>query len=107
MTRRTDRGVPRVLPKGDLDRYLELIAAVKLRTSNRKGRHLSTGEAIRLFEDYGLETPEGRVQAPKGLLKTPTVNRVPEAVGSGLADLAAGAPGGALPSPVQQRVVAV
>ena len=75
VTRRTDRGLPRVLPKGDLDRYLELIAAVKLRTTNRKGRHLSTGEAIRLLEDYGLETPEGRVQAPKGVLKTATVNR--------------------------------
>jgi len=75
VTRRTDRGLPRVLPKGDLDRYLELIAAVKLRTTNRKGRHLSTGEAIRLLEDYGLETPEGRVQAPKGVLTTATVNR--------------------------------
>jgi hypothetical protein len=75
VTRRMDRGVPRVLPKGELDRYLELIAAVKLRTTNRKGRHLSTGEAIRLLEDYGLETPQGRVQAPKGVLKTATVNR--------------------------------
>jgi len=75
VTRRADRGVPRVLPQGDLHRYLELIAAVKLRTTNRKGRHLSTGEAIRLLEDYGLETPEGRVQAPKGALKTATVNR--------------------------------
>src|SRR5262249_53590844 len=75
VTRRMDRGVPRVLPKGDLNRYLELIAAVKLRTTNRKGRHLSTGEAIRLLEDYGLETPEGRVQRPKGVLKTATVKR--------------------------------
>jgi hypothetical protein len=48
VTRRIDRGGPRVLPKSDLDRYLELIAAVKLRTTNGKGRHLSTGEAIRL-----------------------------------------------------------
>ncbi len=75
VTRRLDRGVPRVLPKGELDRYLELIAAVKLRTANRKGRYLSTGEAIRLLEDYGLETPQGRVQAPKGVLRTATVNR--------------------------------
>jgi hypothetical protein len=71
---RTDRGVPRVLPKAELERYLELIAAVKLRTANQKGRHLSTGEAIRLLEEYGFETPDGVVQAPKGLLKTPTVN---------------------------------
>ncbi len=61
---RADRGVPRVLPHAELERYLELIAAVKLRTSNQKGRHLSTGEAVRLLEDYGLETPEGLVQAP-------------------------------------------
>jgi hypothetical protein len=71
---RSDRGVPRVLRQSELERYLELIAAVKLRTSNQKGRHLSTGEAIRLLENYGLETHEGLVQVPKGLLKTPTVN---------------------------------
>jgi hypothetical protein len=57
-----------------LERYLELIAALKVRTSNGKGRHLSTGEAIRLLESYGVDTPEGRIQAPKRLLKTPTVN---------------------------------
>ena len=49
---RSDRGSPRVLPKAELERYLELIAALKVRTSNRKGRHLSTREAIRLLEDY-------------------------------------------------------
>jgi hypothetical protein len=57
-----------------LERYLELIAALKVHTSNGKGRHLSTGEAIRVLETYGVDTPEGRIQAPKGLLKTPTVN---------------------------------
>jgi hypothetical protein len=71
---RSDRGVPRVLPKAELERYLELIAALKVRTSNRNGRHLSTRGAIRLLEDYGLDTPAGHVQAPKGVLKTPTVN---------------------------------
>ena len=65
---------PRVLPKAELERYLELIAALKVRTSNGKGRHLSTREAIRVLEDYGVDTTEGHVQAPKGLLKTPTVN---------------------------------
>ena len=71
---RADRGLPRVLPKAELERYLELIAALKVRTSNGKGRHLSTGEAIRVLENYGVDTPEGRIHAPKGLLKTPTVN---------------------------------
>jgi predicted DNA-binding transcriptional regulator AlpA len=47
---RSDRGEPRVFPKTELERYLELITAVKLRTSNLQGRHLSTTEAIRLRE---------------------------------------------------------
>jgi hypothetical protein len=71
---RADYGQPRVLPKADLERYLELIAAMKVRTANGKGRHVSTGEAIRLLEEYGIETPEGFVQAPRGVLKLPTVN---------------------------------
>ena len=71
---RADRGIPRVLPKAELERYLELIAALKVRTANGKGRHLSTREAIRLLEQYGVDTPEGHIHAPKGLLKTPTVN---------------------------------
>jgi hypothetical protein len=58
-----------VLPQAQLERYCELIAAMKLRTTNKQGRHLSTAEAIRLLEAYGLETPEGHVQAPKALLK--------------------------------------
>jgi len=48
---------------------------MKIRTSNRKGRHLSTGESIRLLEEYGIETPGGFVKAPKGQLKKTTVNR--------------------------------
>jgi hypothetical protein len=71
---RADRGQPRLLPKAEFERYLELIAALKLRTSNGKGRHLSTTEAIRLLETYGLEMTDGLIQAPKGLLKTPTVD---------------------------------
>jgi transposase len=71
---RADRGQPRLLSKTELERYLELIAAMKLRTSNGKGRHLSTAEAIRLLETYGVATTEELIQAPKGLLKTPTVD---------------------------------
>ena len=71
---RADRGAPRVLPKAELERSLEVIAALTVRTANGTGRHLSTREAIRVLEDYGLDTTEGRVHAPKGLLKTPTVN---------------------------------
>jgi len=55
--RRSDRGTPRVLPQDKMAYYCELIAALKFRTSNKKGRHLSTGEAIRLIEEFSVETP--------------------------------------------------
>ena len=72
---RADSGEPRILPKPELERYCEIIAAIKLRTSNRKGHHLSTSGAIRLLESYGFETPDCFVKAQKGVLKTLTVNR--------------------------------
>jgi transposase len=74
-TRRVDHGTPRVLPLAQLERYCEVIAALKLRTTNQQGRHVSTAEAIRLLETYGVETPEGFIQAPQAVLKTSTVNR--------------------------------
>jgi hypothetical protein len=73
--RRADRDVPRVIPQAGLERYCEIIAAIKIRTSNRKGRHLSTVQAIRLLESDGINTPDGHVTAPEGLLKPTTVNR--------------------------------
>lgn len=73
--RRADYGVPRVIPKDGLERYCEIIAAIKIRTSNRKGRHLSTVQAIRLLEEEGISTPDGHITAPVGLLKATTVNR--------------------------------
>ena len=73
--RRSDRGTPRILPQDKMEYYCELIAALKVRTSNKKGRHLSTGEAIRLIEEFGVETPEGLIKAQKSIFKITTVNR--------------------------------
>ncbi len=73
--RRADHGQPRVMPKKDLLQYCEVIAALKIRTSNGQGRHLSTAEAIRLLEEHGINTDNGYLQAPTGLLKKTTVNR--------------------------------
>ena len=73
--RRADRGEPRKLPRAELERYCELVAALKLRTSNLMGRRLSTGRCIALLEEYGVEAPEGLVRAPKGVLHKATVNR--------------------------------
>ena len=72
---RVDQGTPRVLPADQLEQYCEVIAALKLRTTNKHGRHLSTAEAIRLLEVYGVETPRGFLQAPAAVLKKSTVNR--------------------------------
>jgi putative transposase len=48
-----DRGKPRGRPQPELERYGELIAALKLRTTNKQGRHLSTRQAIEILEPYG------------------------------------------------------
>jgi hypothetical protein len=64
-----------VLPQDKMEHYCELIAAIKVRTSNKKGRHLSTGEAIRLIEEFGVETPDGLIKAQQSMFKPTTVNR--------------------------------
>lgn len=71
---RTDRGKPRVLPPAELERYCELVAALKLRTRNKQGRHLSTRRAIELLERYGVETAQGLIRAPSGVLHKTTVD---------------------------------
>jgi hypothetical protein len=54
----------RVAPLAEMDRYAEIIAALKIRTSNRKGWHVSTARAIWFLETDGVETPEGLVKVP-------------------------------------------
>ena len=46
---RTDRGQSRRLPTAQMERYCELIAALKVRTTNRQGHHLSTARALELM----------------------------------------------------------
>jgi hypothetical protein len=52
----------------------ELIAALKLRTTNKQGRHLSTQRAIEILEQYGVETAQGLRRAPQGVLHKTTIN---------------------------------
>lgn len=63
-----------MLPRAELERYCELIAARKLRTTNKPGRHLSTQRAIELPEQYGVETLQGLIRAPQGVLHKTTVH---------------------------------
>ena len=55
--------------------YCRLIAALKIRTSNKNNRHLSTPKCIEILELHGVETGHGLVKAPLGVLKKSTVNR--------------------------------
>jgi hypothetical protein len=71
---RRDRGHPRKLSRPEMERFCELVAAMKLRTTNLKGRHLSTRRAIELLVEHGIETPDGLVRASSGLLARTTVN---------------------------------
>ena len=71
--RRSDVGAPRQIGKAEMEKYCQIIAALKIKSKNKKGHHLSTAEAIRLLE-FGVETPEGIVKIPKALLTKSTVN---------------------------------
>lgn len=75
LVNRTDYNKPRIVSQSDMKRFCELIAALKLRTTNKKGRHLSTSECLRLLEEYGVETPDGLIKSPPGLLKRSTISR--------------------------------
>jgi hypothetical protein len=75
VTRRADYGNSRKVPKSELERYCEVIAALKMRTENKKGHHISTAKAIEILEQHGVETPQGFMQASPGLLDKSLVNR--------------------------------
>jgi hypothetical protein len=81
--KRVDRGKPRKLSRVELEKYCELIAAIKMRTTNKQGRQMSTGEAIRLLTEYGVQTPYGFVQVSKGFLTKSMVNRYLKQLGYG------------------------
>ena len=56
---REDRGRPRSIPAPEIERWCEIVAAMKLRTTNKKGRHLSTVRTLQLLVEHGVDTPDG------------------------------------------------
>jgi hypothetical protein len=72
---RVDRGKPRKITEQDMKLYCEVIAAFKIRTLNKKGRHISTGRALEILEDFGVITPDGLIKTEKGILTKSTINR--------------------------------
>ena len=72
---RTDRGRPRALPAAEIERWCEIIAAMKIRTTNKKGRHLSTVRTLQLLVEHGVDTPDGFRKLAPGTLTASTANR--------------------------------
>jgi hypothetical protein len=101
--KRADCGTPRVAKKAEMGRFYQLVAGMKIRTRNKKDRHLPTSEAIRLLEDYGVYTlGDGLIKAPKRLLKKTTVNRYPRRWDYDITNLTIGVP----PTSVQKHTIA-
>lgn len=74
-TGRSDYNQPRKISREEMLRYCELIAALKIRSTNRKGKQLSTPRAIEILENHGVELEDRKIISPKGLLTKPTINR--------------------------------
>ncbi|HAU0311432.1 TPA: transposase family protein [Legionella pneumophila] len=72
---RIDKNIPRAISKNDMLLYCQLIAALKIRTSNKKNKHLSTQACIRILEEHGVETENNLIKISPGTLKKSTVNR--------------------------------
>ena len=72
---RADRGAPRVMPATEIERWCEIIAAMKVRTTNKKGRHLSTVRILQLLTEHGVEMPDGLQKLAPNRLTASTINR--------------------------------
>jgi len=75
LVQRSDAGKPRGLSEERMLQYCEVIAALKLRTTNKNGRHISTLRALEVLESTGVESEYGFIKIPQGLLNKATVNR--------------------------------
>jgi hypothetical protein len=72
---RSDRGSSRIMPADQIERLCAVVAAMKVRTTNRKGRHLSTVRVLELLEKYGVDTPDGFLKLEPGRFTASTLNR--------------------------------
>src|SRR5712671_1726238 len=63
------------MPAAEIERWCEIVAAMKVRTTNRKGRHLSTVRTLQLLVEHGVDTPDGFRKLGPGALTASTLNR--------------------------------
>lgn len=74
-TRRADYNRPGVMSRELMGRYCQVIAALKIRTTDDKGLHLSTKDNIRILEESGAKTLDRTIGNPKNLLKISIISR--------------------------------
>lgn len=72
---RSDRGQPRVMSAAEIERWCEIVAALKVRTTNKKGRCLSNARILELLVEHGVQTPQGLEKLAPGRLVASTLNR--------------------------------
>jgi hypothetical protein len=72
---RSDRGSTRAMQPAEIERLCEIVAAMKIRTTNRKGRHLSTVRVLDLLEKHGIDTPTAFLKLEPGRITGSTLNR--------------------------------
>lgn len=72
---RADRGRPRSMSASEIERWCEIVAAMKVRTTNKNGRHLSTVRTLKLLVEHGVDTPDGFQKLAPGRLTASTINR--------------------------------
>jgi transposase len=58
-TSRADFGRPRKMAESEMQLYCEIVAAMKLRTTNKQGRHLSTSRASTFWRNTELRLLKG------------------------------------------------
>jgi hypothetical protein len=63
------------MPATEVERWCQIVAAMKVRTTNKKGRHLSTVRTLQLLVEHGVDTPDGFQKLAPGQLTASTVNR--------------------------------
>jgi hypothetical protein len=63
------------MPAPEIQRWCEIVAAMKVRTTNKKGRHLSTVRTLQLLTEHGVDTPDGFQKLAPGRLTASTINR--------------------------------
>lgn len=73
--KRADFNCQRNISSEEMRNYCELVAALKIRTTNKKGRHLSTPRILWILENHGIEIDGKKIIVPKNLLKKSTINR--------------------------------